>query len=136
MLVRDEVENAVRLQACGYQLLKWLEKALRDGFIARGRERVDGQVVLTPFSHGFARIEDGSSADSGSPLHLQGACSQPQPISRTPAFSAFSQYSLQYLSSPSTSQSHTPCAHLLFSAIQLPCLPDYSFFDSSLMLEP
>lgn len=34
MLIRDEVENAVRLQACGYQLLKWLEKALRDGFIA------------------------------------------------------------------------------------------------------
>lgn len=33
MLIRDEVENAVRLQACGYQLLKWLEKALRDGFI-------------------------------------------------------------------------------------------------------
>ena len=33
MLDRDKVENAVRLQACGYQLLKWLEKALRDGFI-------------------------------------------------------------------------------------------------------
>jgi len=33
MLIRDEVENAVRLQACGYQLLKWLEKALADGFI-------------------------------------------------------------------------------------------------------
>lgn len=33
MLVRDEVERAVRLQACGYQLLKWLEKALSDGFI-------------------------------------------------------------------------------------------------------
>jgi hypothetical protein len=33
MLIRDKVENAVRLQACGYQLLKWLEKALRDGFI-------------------------------------------------------------------------------------------------------
>lgn len=33
MLVRDKVETAVRLQACGYQLLKWLEKALRDGFI-------------------------------------------------------------------------------------------------------
>jgi len=33
MLIKDEVENAVRLQACGYQLLKWLEKALRDGFI-------------------------------------------------------------------------------------------------------
>jgi hypothetical protein len=33
MLIRDEVENAVRLQACGYQLLKWLEKALSDGFI-------------------------------------------------------------------------------------------------------
>jgi len=33
MLIRDEVENAVRLQAFGYQLLKWLEKALRDGFI-------------------------------------------------------------------------------------------------------
>jgi len=33
MLIRDEVENAVRLQGCGYQLLKWLENALRDGFI-------------------------------------------------------------------------------------------------------
>lgn len=33
MLIRDEVENAVRLHACGYQLLKWLEKALTDGFI-------------------------------------------------------------------------------------------------------
>ena len=33
MLTRDEVENAVRLQACGYHLLNWLEKALRDGFI-------------------------------------------------------------------------------------------------------
>ena len=34
MLMRDEVETAVRLQACGYQLLKWLERALVDGFIA------------------------------------------------------------------------------------------------------
>lgn len=34
MLIRYEIENAVRMQACGYQLLKWLEKALRDGFIA------------------------------------------------------------------------------------------------------
>jgi hypothetical protein len=33
MLIRHEVERAVRLQACGYQLLKWLEKALKDGFI-------------------------------------------------------------------------------------------------------
>ncbi len=33
MLIRDEVERAVRLQACGYQLLRWLEKALSDGFI-------------------------------------------------------------------------------------------------------
>jgi hypothetical protein len=33
MLIRDKVENAVRLQGCGYQLLKWLEKALKDGFI-------------------------------------------------------------------------------------------------------
>jgi hypothetical protein len=33
MLIRNEIENAVRLQACGYQLLKWLEKALTDGFI-------------------------------------------------------------------------------------------------------
>ena len=33
MLIRDEVENAVRLHACGYKLLKWLEKSLRDGFI-------------------------------------------------------------------------------------------------------
>ena len=33
MLIRDEVENAVLLQACGYQLLKFLEQALSDGFI-------------------------------------------------------------------------------------------------------
>jgi len=33
MFIQDEVDNAVRLQACGYQLLKWLEKALADGFI-------------------------------------------------------------------------------------------------------
>jgi hypothetical protein len=33
VLIRDEVEKAVRLQACGYQLLKWLEKAFKDGFI-------------------------------------------------------------------------------------------------------
>jgi len=33
MLIRNEVENAVRLQACGYELLKWMEKALTDGFI-------------------------------------------------------------------------------------------------------
>ena len=34
MLIRDQVENAVRLQACGYKLLKWLEQALTDGFIS------------------------------------------------------------------------------------------------------
>jgi hypothetical protein len=33
VLIRNEIENAVRLQACGYQLLKWLDKALTDGFI-------------------------------------------------------------------------------------------------------
>jgi hypothetical protein len=33
MLVRNEVERAVRLQDCGYQPLRWLEKALSDGFI-------------------------------------------------------------------------------------------------------
>ena len=33
MLLRDQVEHAVRLQACGYQLLRWLEKALVQGFI-------------------------------------------------------------------------------------------------------
>ena len=33
MLIKDKVENAVHLQDCAYQLLKWLEKALRDGFI-------------------------------------------------------------------------------------------------------
>ena len=33
MLSRDQIEHAVRLQACGYQLLRWLEKALVDGFI-------------------------------------------------------------------------------------------------------
>jgi len=34
MLVRDEVDRAVELQARGYRLLKWLDKALDDGFIA------------------------------------------------------------------------------------------------------
>jgi hypothetical protein len=34
MLFRDQVEHAVRLQACGYHLLRWLEKALVDGFIS------------------------------------------------------------------------------------------------------
>lgn len=33
MLKREEVEKAVRLQACGYELLKWMEKAFTDGFI-------------------------------------------------------------------------------------------------------
>ena len=33
MLIRDEIEKAVHMQACGYQLLKWLEKALWEGFI-------------------------------------------------------------------------------------------------------
>lgn len=34
MLVRAQVERAVELQAKGYQLLRWLEKALDGGFIA------------------------------------------------------------------------------------------------------
>ena len=42
MLIRDEVDNAVRLQACGYQLLKWLEEALRDGFITPDAARTYG----------------------------------------------------------------------------------------------
>ena len=33
MLIRNDVEKAVGLQARGYQLLKWLEKAFSDGFI-------------------------------------------------------------------------------------------------------
>lgn len=35
VLIRDDVENAVRLQTFGYQLLKWLEKALGDGSSCR-----------------------------------------------------------------------------------------------------
>ena len=34
MLFRDQVERAVHLQTCGYQLLRWLEKAFVDGFIS------------------------------------------------------------------------------------------------------
>jgi hypothetical protein len=34
MLDQQQVERAVALQAKGYQLLRWLEKALDDGFIA------------------------------------------------------------------------------------------------------
>ena len=52
--------------------------------------------------------------------YLQPACSQPQDISVTPASSAFSQYSLQYLLSCSAAHSQTPCAHFLSSAIPPP----------------
>jgi hypothetical protein len=41
----------------------------------------------------------------------QGGCSQPQPISRTPDFSASSQYSLQYLLPSSGGHMQTPCLH-------------------------
>jgi hypothetical protein len=34
LLIRNEIENAVRLQACGYQFLRWLDKALADEFIS------------------------------------------------------------------------------------------------------
>ena len=34
MLFREQVEHTVRPQACGYQLLRWLEKALAAGFIS------------------------------------------------------------------------------------------------------
>ena len=34
MLTRDQVEHAVHLQECGYQLLRWLENALVEGFIS------------------------------------------------------------------------------------------------------
>jgi hypothetical protein len=34
VLGRDEIAQAVELQRCSYELLKWLEKALSDGFIA------------------------------------------------------------------------------------------------------
>ena len=40
--------------------------------------------------------------------YLQVGCSHPQPISKTPAFSAFSQYSLQYFASSVVVQSQTP----------------------------
>ena len=51
----------------------------------------------------------------------QPSCSQPHPISITPDFSAFSQYSPQYLLPSSGRQSQAGCAHLLdsFSAIEL-----------------
>lgn len=39
MLIRDEVEKAVCLQACGYQLLKWLEKALTDASPAKAQAK-------------------------------------------------------------------------------------------------
>jgi hypothetical protein len=34
MLIREQVAHAVHLHACGYQLLRWLEKALGDGVIS------------------------------------------------------------------------------------------------------
>ena len=51
----------------------------------------------------------------------QPSCSQPHPISITPDFSAFSQYSPQYLLPSSGRQSQAGWAHLLdsFSAIEL-----------------
>jgi hypothetical protein len=50
VLVRDQVERAVELQARGYRLLKWLEKALDEGFIA------------PEAAHLYARMEDAAQA--------------------------------------------------------------------------
>lgn len=50
MLVRNEVARAVELQARGYQLLQWLEKALAEGFIA------------PEAAHTYARMEDAARA--------------------------------------------------------------------------
>lgn len=52
--------------------------------------------------------------------YLQAACSQLQAISVTPDFSAFSQYSPQYLLSLIAGHSHGPWAHFLLSAIKHP----------------
>jgi hypothetical protein len=50
VLARDQVERAVELQTRGYRLLKWLEKALDDGFIA------------PEAAHLYARMEDAAQA--------------------------------------------------------------------------
>jgi len=34
LLPRQPLERAVRLQACGYRLLRWLELAMRDGVVS------------------------------------------------------------------------------------------------------
>jgi hypothetical protein len=50
VLDREQVERAVELQARGYRLLKWLEKALNEGFIA------------PEAAHLYARMEDAALA--------------------------------------------------------------------------
>lgn len=46
MLRREDVKHAVELQVCGYQLLKWLEKATTDGF------------VTAETAHAYASLEE------------------------------------------------------------------------------
>lgn len=50
MLVRERIERAVDLQARGYQLLRWLEKAFADG------------VIAPEAAHRFASMEDSACA--------------------------------------------------------------------------
>ena len=69
-------------------------------------------------------IMPGSVSELPLPTYLQDECSQPQPISATPDFSAFLQYSLQYFSSGSIKQSQVGCAHFRsLSAIRTASLP-------------
>ena len=68
----------------------------------------------------YQRVK-GMIATPVSKVVQQPSCSQPQPISITPDFSAFSQYSPQYLLPSSGRQSQAGWAHLpdSFSAIEL-----------------
>lgn len=50
MLVREQIERAVGLQAHGYQLLKWLEKSLNGG------------LILPEVVHAYATMEDSVQA--------------------------------------------------------------------------
>ncbi len=62
-------------------------------------------------NHSFRRVARGVVTKSARTYYRlaqrQGACSQPQPISKTPDFSASLQYSPQYLLSSAAAHSHT-----------------------------
>ena len=73
---------------------------------------------IRQFGGNYARVKRMDRNADTKRLFQQPSCSQPQPISITPDFSAFSQYSPQYLLPSSGRQSQAGCAHLdSFSAM-------------------